>query len=90
MLGLWLHMLRFAAGLSAEDVEERTAKAVTESTVLRWERSEGDSFPDPSKLAILCLLYGQILGTDIQVTDLLDADFDTRVWFNGRTQASQA
>lgn len=82
MLGLRIHTLRFATRLSAKESETRLTKAISESTLLRWEQAEGDSYPDPAKLALLCEFFSTELGADVQVGDLLDPDFDTRVWLN--------
>lgn len=80
-LGLRLHTLRFATPgrPSAKEVADGS-QVVSESTLLRWEQAEEGGHPDPAKLARLCAFYGAVLHADVQVADLLDPDFDMRVW----------
>lgn len=75
-LGARLHMLRWDRGWSAKDVAERTG--VSEASLLRWERAVGKKYPPSDRIQQLA----EILG--VEMSDLLDPDYDTRVWFNGR------
>lgn len=81
-VGRRLHLLRFDRGLragmgkgySTKQVETLIRKAVSEATILRWEKGVTDGLPSYEGLAVLCDFYG------VDVSDMLDPHFDTRVW----------
>lgn len=73
-LGVRLHMLRWHRGWSARHVEQLTG--IPEASLLRWERAVGKRYPDTDRVAALAAVYG------VAMADLLDPDYDTRVWFN--------
>jgi transcriptional regulator with XRE-family HTH domain len=81
-LGGRLRALRFALGYSTREVARNTG--IPNTTIARWERAGGRTFPDTDKLARLCSFYG------VSLEELLDPDTPSRVWFTGSMQASEA
>lgn len=76
-LGRRLHLLRWGHW-TLREIQIKTG--IPQSNVSRWERGIGKRYPDLDGLAALAALYG------VAVSDLLDPDYDTRVWSNGITQ----
>lgn len=73
-LGRRIRILRFDRRSSLRQLNQQTG--VPSSNVSRWERAAGKEYPPLDSLAAVASYLGVWIG------DLLDPDFDTRVWLN--------
>lgn len=80
---IWrLRQLRAFARLTTRDVAGDTG--VSKSTLSRIEAGEAKRL-DYGVLTTLCAFYSRYTAVPVVLSDLLDPDFDTRVW---RTRAA--
>lgn len=74
LLRMWRGRERDGDDYSLDDIFE--ALGIPPSTLSRWERGLMKRGPEPRALARLADFYG------VDLNDLLDPDYDTRVWLN--------